>query len=259
MGLPMRKRVVVLGASNVTLSGSTLLQSARAILGRDVAFHIAAGLGRSYGERSAILGRTLPAILKCRLWEDLPGSGTGPVRALVTDIGNDILYGYPVEEIARWVEACIDRLLAVGARVVITSLPLESLRSLGPVRYHIARQIFFPTRFQGFHEARNRAERLDARVRELAANKGIGLAVLEGAWYGLDPIHIMRGRRREAWNSILQGWDESSEPRPPSTGIDGHLPSLRFAVPDERWILGLHRRHDQPWWRLADGTTISVY
>lgn len=252
-------RAVILGASNITLSGSVVPECAHRILGGRVALHVAAGLGRSYGIPSMILGRTLTGIVQCGIWDALAAESFTRTVALITDIGNDILYRQPVDMIAGWVEACIDRLLAMNARIVITSLPLESLRSLGPVRYHVARQVFFPTRFQGFRQTRDRAERLDEAVRELAASKGIPLVVPSDSWYGLDPIHIMKKRRRDAWGSILAAWVEGDDVRPPETGIGGHLPSLCFAVPNERWILGVHRRHDQPWRRLPDGSTVSVY
>ena len=252
-------RAVILGASNVTLSGSLLLDLARAAAGGGVAFHVAAGLGRSYGEPSAILGRTLPGILQCRLWDALPESGPGGTVALITDIGNDILYGHPVERIAGWVEACIDRLLAKNARIVVTSLPLESLRGMSPVRYHVARQIFFPTRYLGFRETRTRAERLDERIRDLARSKRVPLVVPDRAWYGLDPIHVRKSRRKDAWGSILSAWNAGGEGRLPGGRIDGRVPSLRLAVPAERWILGIRQRRDQPWRRLADGSTVSIY
>ena len=78
-----------------------------------------------------------------------------------------------------------------------------------------------------------------------------------GSWYGLDPIHIMRARRREAWSTILADWGVGEAP--PQGGVNEHYPSLRFAIPDKRWILGILQRHRQPWRRLPDGSSISVY
>jgi hypothetical protein len=206
-----------------------------------------------------ILGRALPGILQCRLWEALSDAEAGPTFALVTDIGNDILYGHPVDRIAGWVEACIDRLLAMNARIVVASLPIESLVRLGPIRYHVARQILFPTHYLGFREAWRRIERLDEKIRGLALSKKVALADLDGAWYGLDPIHIMKRRRREAWESILGAWREGEDDPPGAVRAERRFPSLRFAVPDERWILGVRQHRDQPWRCLQDGSTVSAY
>ena len=81
------------------------------------------GLGRSYGQRSTVLGRSLPGITECGLWPALQ-HGSGPVHALITDVGNDVIYGVPVDRIVAWGSTCVDRLHA--ARRMVT-LPLVSI------------------------------------------------------------------------------------------------------------------------------------
>jgi len=46
----------------------------------------------------------------------------------VTDIGNDILYGADVGQIAEWVEECLTRLRGKCEQIVITELPWLVLR-----------------------------------------------------------------------------------------------------------------------------------
>ena len=84
-------RVVALGASNLTRGLQTMVSSARASWGSEIEVVAALGHGRSYGATSQFLIRTLPGILECGLWRELESRPQVPTRALLTDIGNDIL------------------------------------------------------------------------------------------------------------------------------------------------------------------------
>ena len=107
----MRTRVVLLGASNLTRSFPQVVATARALAGEPIEVVAALGHGRSFGLRSRVLARSLPGIVGCGLWAALDGA---PARArtlaLVTDVGNDIVYGVGVETIREWVETCVSRL-----------------------------------------------------------------------------------------------------------------------------------------------------
>ena len=61
-------RVVLLGASNLTRGISTVVGTARRLLGPMPHVFVAYGHGRSYGVRSRVLIRGLPGILNCGLW-----------------------------------------------------------------------------------------------------------------------------------------------------------------------------------------------
>ena len=55
------------------------------------------------------LWRELPGIVECGLWDALAQRPPAPTVALLTDIGNDLLYDVPVPQIVSWVETCLDR------------------------------------------------------------------------------------------------------------------------------------------------------
>src|SRR6185312_15364145 len=92
----------------------------------------ACGHGRSYIAWSRFLAiRHLPGIAGCGLWqalEDRPGLST---VALLTDAGNDLVYGAPVPAIVRGIEACLEKLAARRAQIVLTPLPLARLAGAG--------------------------------------------------------------------------------------------------------------------------------
>jgi hypothetical protein len=257
-GLPPR-RVVVLGASNVTRSISTVVETACRLWGRPLDMLLASGHGRSYGLRMALLWRELPGIIECGLWEALEQRPPVPTAALLTDVGNDLLYDVPVPEIAAWVEACLDRLQRAGARVLMTPLPLCNLTALSPARFLLVRRVLFPGCRLTYATVMGRAFELDEQLRSLAGKRGVRLAEHRPGWYSFDPIHLRRRVWPQAWREILSGWS-SATPLPAAAPASlRRWLRLRRLAPDRRWVFGRERRTAQPAGRLADGTTISLF
>ena len=105
------RRVVLLGASNLTMGLGRVYRTLRTLWPEPLDLLVATGHGRSYGFTSYVFSRTLPGIAACGLWHDLAQRVPLPTVALVTDIGNDIVYGSDVSAIAGWVEQCLARSL----------------------------------------------------------------------------------------------------------------------------------------------------
>jgi hypothetical protein len=253
------RRVVLLGASNLTKGIGTVVETAERAWGRPLETLAALGHGRSYGRTSTALGRQLPGILECGLWQDLGSVPRVATAALVTDIGNDLLYEEPVERIAGWVEQCLDRLAAVQARTVVTLLPLETLATISRARYRLLTTIFFPSSRISLAEVTSRAHLLDAHVRRLAAQRGFDTAGHRAAWYGFDPIHIRFRQRPLAWREILAPWSQSLEVVAPARCSLARTLYLRSLAPHHRRVLGFEQRRRQPVARLRDGSTLAIY
>ncbi len=159
--------------------------------------------------------RELPGISQCQLWQDLsqrPPSSLPPL-ALVTDVGNDLLYGASVDQIIEWLETCFDRLAGYGAELVLTLLPTASVLRLPPWRYYVCRSILFPFHWTPWPETIQLVHDLDARLRIVGNRYGAQLVEPRGEWYGFDPIHIRRRCRVQAWREILSRWPSSNRLR----------------------------------------------
>jgi hypothetical protein len=61
----------MLGASNLAIHLPTVVETAARLWGRPLDLLAAIGHGRSYGMTSRVMGRVLPGILQCGLWDDL--------------------------------------------------------------------------------------------------------------------------------------------------------------------------------------------
>jgi len=220
---------------------------------------VAKGHGRSYGKVSSCLGKKISGIFSCGIWRAIKQEKSVPITALLTDIGNDLAYEVPVETVVEWVEGCLDRLLTLGARVVLSDLPIEVIQQLSEVRYRIFRKIFFPQCRLDWSEMLRRAERLSERLQEVAKSYKTPLFAVRSEWYGLDPIHPQRRNYPAMWAQLLASVAEAP------SDLSLHRCSLAMAwylrgLRPESWsTFCFSHRACQPNGRLRDGSTISLY
>jgi hypothetical protein len=230
---------VALGASNLTRGLPALRATARESWGPAVEVMAALGLGRSYGMPSTVALRRLPGILDCGLWAALEGRPALRTRALVTDVGNDILYGADAPLVLDWVEACVTRLQRFTDDVVVTDLPLDRIRRLSRAAFLFFRTLFVPACRRSFEDVLRTSEQVVDGLRDLARRRSARLAPLRPEWYGLDPIHMRPRRWSEAWREIL------GAPGPGRVRLKDAV-RLHSAWPERQWLLGVERATAQP-------------
>jgi hypothetical protein len=253
-----RRRVVMLGASNLFGGIHTAVAAAEAAWGKPLDLLAAHGFGRGYAADSWVLGRELPAIFTCGLWRDLSARPALPTAALITDVGNDLLYGVPAGKVAQSVETCLARLLEVAERVAVTQLPLASISRLDSRRFVLLRTIQFPRSRLTYADAMAQSEELNDRLIELAGRYGAEVVDPPRDWYGIDSIHIRWRMRRRAWGRLLAPWHGGNPLDSPSGG-PGRLVYLQSRRPEWRRLFGIEQRGRQPTATLPGGTRVSFY
>ena len=255
-----RLPVVVLGASNVSRGLARLAAAVRGRAAGPVDLYVAAGHGRSYGANSRVWMRRLPSILWSGLWRGIERAlvtGDRPQgRALVTDIGNDLLYGFEVEQVAAWVDECLRRFSALGIDAVVTRLPLASIRGVGRMRFSVLRSLYVPGCRLDLDELVKRAESLDRMIVELAAAHGRAVIEQPANWYGLDALHIRRCRLPDLWNRVADAWGLVA-----GVSAGQRLDRLRLglAAAEVRSLGGFIRYTPQPAVQLGDLATVSFF
>jgi hypothetical protein len=255
-----RPVVVAIGASNLSPGLPRLVAAVRR---RTIAADLfaVAGHGRSYGAASRVAWRRLPAVLRCGLWravERLDPAGDRPLWGVITDIGNDLLYGFSVEQTAAWVQECVTRLADRGATIAITALPLESVLAAGPVRDRLLRTVFVPGCPLSLAELKSAARRLDDAVRMIAAERSVTLVEQPGHWYGFDSIHVRRRRFDDLWGAASAAWG-LPEPIGTSRVTLADWAGIGRRAAEVRSLAGIVRFTPQPVLRWPDGGTLSLY
>jgi hypothetical protein len=249
-------RVVAVGASNLTRGFHAVVATARTVWGPDVEVLAALGHGRSYGGPSTFLVRGLPGILQSGLWRELESHPPEPTRALLTDVGNDIMYGYPPAQILEWVDECAARLLQFTPDVVITGLPHAAVAGLPAGRYLLFRSLFFPRCRLTLEQTMRAGAEVDAGIRAIAVSRGAAFLRLKPEWYGFDPIHIRPRMWNEAWQEILCGEPRAVERRRVAPREAVRLYCLQ---PERATILGRERRTPQRGVALRRGGRVWLY
>jgi len=255
-----QNRLILLGASNLTLSLRLAIDLMQQRLGAPSEVLAAVGHGRAYGIFSQAVWRGLPGIADCGLWQRLVALESCPAYALLTDIGNDILYGLLPEQILQSVERCVEPLQRQSAQIVVTGLPLASIECLSERRYTFFRNLFYPSCRLSWHETISRAWAVHDGLVEMAAHRKFILHEQRPEWFGLDGIHVNYWQRAAYYRAIVQQFPNSGEKL-------GLLESKRkfFPVWQQRpefafkTLAGRAVYCQQPSGLLADGSIICKY
>ena len=213
------RQVLLFGASNLVLGWPAVIRQLQQQTAMPLHVHTCLGMGRSYIRHSKCLVRVLPGILESKLWEHLPARPSQPALVLLTDVGNDIVYGFPPPQIQAAVREVISRIRAWDpqAEIVLTALPLKCLDDLSQLRFQIARLLLFQGRALTLADARRLAGQLQLLLTELATDMRVTLAAPERSWYGLDPIHYRRPARQTAFQSYFSHWASVAKPSTTTT------------------------------------------
>ncbi len=156
--------------------------------------------------------------------------------AIVTDVGNDLIYGSSPQVIARRVESCLEALARRRAELVVTRLPLASVEWLSALRYRATKAVFFP-RSGGVGRRCGRKRELDESLGQIATRFSARLVEQPLDWYGFDPLHIRRSRRAGAWQTFSRA-GRRSRPRTRDGPLSlADVVRLRLAAPAERRLL----------------------
>ena len=252
-----RPRVVVLGASNVSRGLSRLVAAVESPTpGADL--FVAAGHGRGYGVNTRVAARRLPSILSSGLWRGLDRHGGEAPVALVTDVGNELLYGLTAEQVASWVRESVWRLADRGATIAITRLPMAGIATVGAVRYRALRTFFVPGCRLSLAGLKEAATRLDADLQGIAGDFGAQIIEQPAHWYGFDTLHVRRRHLDDLWLAACEAWGfPSAQSSAKSSATDWLKIGTKAA--EVRSLGGVMRFTRQPVLPLRSGGTLSLY
>lgn len=254
--------IILLGASNLTRDFPLILRLLQSSLKSPLDIYTAMGHGRSYGNWSRVLYRALPGITRCQLWDAFPTALTekSTPRALLTDIGNDLIYGQSTDTILGWVEHCIKQLKEHQAQITITLLPEASLAQLSSWRFELTRRLFFPSNPATLADLKIKVRDLNQSLIKLADQDKISVVTAPRDWYGFDPIHYRYSQRVNLWKTILSHWDlpELNTMTARNHWFDSFY-SITRLTPSTRRRWGKLKEKPQPARILREGTRISVF
>lgn len=258
--LPADYRIILLGASNLTLSLPRIVTSLRAGLPGNVEILAAAGHGRSYMGWSHVIHRGLPGLQNCSLWETLEQRPSAKqTYVMFTDLGCDLFYGAMPQQIVDAVAVCTARFNQMNAKTIFVRPPLRPLNKISNWRYYLVKNFFFPGPTIPWATMQEYIKEVDEEVYKIATESDFATVIPKDDWYGFDPIHIKRKYRNAAWGEILAPWN--LDPAPPvSSSSLGEALNIwtRKAAEGTLWRV-IKRQRSQPVIQWEDGSTLSLF
>ncbi len=253
------RRAILFGASNITLGLPWVVPAVEERLGAPVEIIGAWGHGRSYGEPSSLLYRTLRGIVHSRAWQVLEELPVRDSYAMITDLGNDIAFGHSPKEILGWVTIVLERLARLGARTIVTGMPLERLRDQSRWNFLLTRLLYFPQYPLRQADILEKVEEISARLPELADQFGFHYFPMERHWYGIDPIHIQFTRAKEAWEKVFRSWDDEEREAHKRMANPRRAVELYSLRPERYDIFAEKFLTPQPCYHTKRCSTIAMY
>jgi len=255
-----QNRIILLGASNLTLSLRLVIDLMQQCFGAPGEVLAAVGHGRAYGVFSEAVWRGLPGIADCGLWRQLSAMEPCPTYALLTDIGNDIVYELTPEQVLRSVERCVEQLQSQSAQIVVTGLPMASIDRLSERRFVFFRNLFYPSCRLSRNETISRACAVHEGLQEMAARRGFVLHEQKPEWFGLDGIHVHYWQRAAYYRAIVRQFPDSGG----ALGLPGNQREFLLTWQQRpefafKTLFGRAIYRPQPSGLLADGTAIYKY
>ncbi len=170
---------------------------------RPVEVMIATGPGRGYCVPGGLLTVVYPPIQSSRIFEAAREKFASGYRviALVTDIGNDIMYGVSPEVLIETVQQVFTRLHSMNAEIFYTTLPEKFEKGISPAWFYILRTLLVPGSRVPYEKAIAGITEVNRFLKEFAQKSCHRIPGLD-RYLGFDEIHYGWFSAQKAWTHV---------------------------------------------------------
>ena len=198
--------VMLLGASNLSRGCFALSRYMKACLHpRPVEVLIASGPGRGYCVPGGLLNASYPPIFSSDIFEAAQNKLESGYRvvALVTDMGNDLMYGVPAESLIATIQQIFDRLQSMQAEVFYTTLPAAFEKRVHPIWFYILRTLLLPFSRVSYEKAKAGIIEVNQFLKNSTAEHRHWIPDMD-SYLGYDEIHYGWLRAHNAWSHVAR-------------------------------------------------------
>ncbi len=195
---------ILLGASNLSRAYHGFVKYLeRCLHPRPVRFLNALGPGRGYCAPGGVLNIVYPPIGACGILDKACMAREEPILALVTDIGNDIMYDIPARQIIDRLDKLFAKLKARNAVVLATLIPRYLEKEMDDFHFRCLRAAFFPNSQVEMLSATAAVREINSFLQSEAAGRITLISDLED-FYWFDKIHFSPIKMHKAWTRIAK-------------------------------------------------------
>jgi hypothetical protein len=198
--------LILLGASNLSRGCFAFSKHMKACLHpRPVEVLIASGPGRAYYASGGLLNVVYPPIYSSDIFEVAHNKSESgyQVVALVTDIGNDIMYGVSTEKVIETLQQVFARLQSMNAKIFYTTLPVAFEKGDRPAWFCLLRSLLFPRSTVSYDEAIAGIIEANQFLRKYDSEHSHSIPDMD-CYLGFDEIHYGWLCAHNAWSHVAQ-------------------------------------------------------
>ena len=199
---------LLMGASNLARGYSMLTQHLSECLEKNkTEFLNALGPGRGFCARGGIFNITYSPIKDCRIIESAEKKSKEALHtvALITDIGNDLMYGVSADTLIESLDLMIDEILKWDAEIFLTPIHINPKKDISPTIFFVLRLLLYPSSKVNYEELDLFVLKINDYLEEkVRRNEKMHLITGLEAFTGLDRIHYSLFKTHTAWSTIVE-------------------------------------------------------
>ena len=195
---------LLMGASNLARGYSMLTRHILIYFGKNkIEFLNALGPGRGFCARGGMFNFTYPPIQDCRILEAAEKKSCDTRVVLITDIGNDLMYGVSADTLIKSLDGLIERALQWNAEIFLTSIHVNLKKDVNPITFFILKSFFYPGSSITYEETDLFIIKVNGYLEGKAEQiKRVHLISGMGSFAGADKIHYSLLKTHSAWEKI---------------------------------------------------------
>jgi hypothetical protein len=195
---------LLMGASNLSRGYSMFTRHISSHFGKNkTEFLNALGPGRGFCARGGMFNFTYPSIQDCRILEVAEKKSCDTRAVLITDIGNDLMYGVSADTLIESLDRLIDRALQWDAEIFLTSIQVNLKKDVSQTKFFILKSFFYPGSNITYEETDlfiiKVNDYLEGKTKQ---NNRVHLISGMESFAGVDKIHYSLLQTHSAWEKI---------------------------------------------------------
>jgi hypothetical protein len=193
-----------MGASNLARGYSMLTRHISSCFGKNkTEFLNALGPGRGFCARGGMFNFTYPPIQDCRILDVAEKKPCDTRVVLITDIGNDLMYGVSADTLIESLNGLIDRALQWDAEIFLTSIHVNLKKDVSQTTFFILKSFFYPGSNITYEDTDLFIIKVNGYLKEKSGkNERVHLISGMESFAGADKIHYSLLQTHSAWGKI---------------------------------------------------------
>jgi hypothetical protein len=195
---------ILLGASNLARARFGLNQYLENSFSNSISTSIASGPGRAYCVSGGIFGLNYPPLKTSKIINAgrEESSNYSQTIALISDIGNDIMYGVPIQKLIQDLEKSIRDLSDFCSHVFTVPIPCKKIENLSHWQINALKRFLFPTCQLSPGQIISSIQTVNQLLSEINTPKFTLLKTMDDC-IGWDRAHYDLSKMHIAWNKII--------------------------------------------------------